>query len=149
MINVVREDTYYTNTDYFQLNVESRNPTNSVQIDHLIPHTNYSIELRQRPRGHRLIWSQTTRKTLMTSMAGNSFFQFSIQVVLHGIMFTISMFYYQFKMYYLVYVYFIQQYIFQMHFTIAVQICMYLSTTSKTHRCLELTYTWIEKKWKN
>ena len=97
--NVVgQEDTYYTNTDYFQLNVESRNPTNSVQIDHLIPHTNYSIELRQRPRGHRLIWSQTTRKTLMTSMAGNSFFQFSIQVV-HGIMCTISMFYYQFKMY--------------------------------------------------
>ena len=104
--NVVREDTYYTNTDYFQLNVESRNPSNSVQIDHLIPHTNYSIELRQRPRGHRLIWSQTTRKTLMTSMAGNSFFQFSMQVVLDGIMCTISMFYYQFKMYQYMYILF-------------------------------------------
>ena len=104
--NVVREDTYYTNTDYFQLNVESRNPSNSVQIDHLIPHTNYSIELRERPRGHRLIWSQTTRKTLMTSMAGNSFFQFSMQVVLDGIMCTISMFYYQFKMYQYMYILF-------------------------------------------
>ena len=56
-----------------QESVESSNPTDSLHVNDLIPHTNYSIELRQRPRqprGQSLLWSEATKHSVMTLMHG-------------------------------------------------------------------------------
>ena len=40
-------------------------------IHHLTPFTNYTVELRQRPQGLRVLWSPKASVHFSTSMAGN------------------------------------------------------------------------------